>query len=191
MVITTDRTPLVASPARLEAVSDDEKVYEIIDGKPEEKIVGGARHGGIGMRLGARLTLFVEENQLGAIYGPDTTFKIGENQRLPDLAFVAADRIPPEGEPEGIWELAPDLAVEIVSPTDLYEKVIRKLVDYFAAGMRLVWLISPENRQLTVYTSPTQAIILTDEDELICDDVVPGFRCRLADIFRLVGRVER
>jgi len=189
MVIVTDIAPTLDVPPSPVILGDD-KLYEIIDGKPEEKEVGGARHSGIGIRLTVRLGSYVEENGLGGVYGPDATFRIGENQRLPDLAFVAADRIPPEGEPEGIWELAPDLAVDIVSPTDLYEKVISKLVEYFAAGVRLVWLISPENRQFTIYTSPTQATILTDADELVCNDVIPGFRCRLADIFRLAGRVE-
>lgn len=176
MVVLTDVAPVI------------DKEYEVIDGHPEEKIMGGARQGGIGMRLGARLTLYVEENQLGAVYGPDTTFRIGRNQRLPDVAFVAASRIPPEGEPAGIWEIVPDLAVEIVSPNDFYEKVIAKVLEYLTAGVQQVWLISPENRLLTVYDSPTQTTILTEVDELTCDRLIPGFRCSLASIFRQPGR---
>ena len=72
------------------------------------------------------------------MYGPDTSFQIGANERLPDVAFVAADRIPAWGEPEGMWPFAPDLAVEILSPTDLYEKVSGKIREYFAAGVRQV-----------------------------------------------------
>lgn len=176
MVVVTDTLPVV------------DREYEIIDGHPEEKLMGGARQGGIGIRLIVRLGAYVEENQLGAVYGPDTTFRIGHNQRLPDVSFVAATRIPPEGEPAGIWEIAPDLAVEIVSPNDFYEKVIAKVLEYLAAGVRQVWLISPENRLLTVYHSPTQTAIFTATDELTCDDVIPGFRCQLADVFRQPGQ---
>lgn len=67
------------------------------------------------------MDIFVEEHHLGAIYGTDAIFIIGERQRMPDASFVAAARIPPEGDPVGIWTIAPDLAVEIISPNDLIE----------------------------------------------------------------------
>jgi Uma2 family endonuclease len=79
-----------------------DKEYEIVAGQLEEKTMRGARHGGVGSRLTARLVTHVEAHQLGGVYGPDTTFQIGENQRVPDVAFVAATRFPVEGEPEGI-----------------------------------------------------------------------------------------
>jgi Uma2 family endonuclease len=101
---------------------DPDKEYEIIAGQPEEKTMGGARHSGVGVRLIMRLASHVETHQLGGVYGPDATFQIGENQRIPDVAFVAATRFPVDGEPEGIWPMPPDLAVEIISPYDLYGK---------------------------------------------------------------------
>ena len=170
-------------------VPNPEKAYEIVAGRPEEKDMGGARHGGIGARLLVRLGSYVEAQRLGGVYGPDTSFQIGANERLPDVAFVAADRIPPEGEPEGMWPFAPDLAVEILSPTDLYEKVSGKIREYFAAGVRQVWLISPEHKTVTIYQSPTQVRMLTEEDELLSDDIVPGFRCRLRELFQAPTRV--
>ena len=170
-------------------VLDPEKEYEIVAGQPEEKTIGGARHGGIGARLLSRLGSYVEAQRLGGVYGPDTAFRIGANERLPGVAFVAADRIPPEGEPEGIWPFAPDLAVEILSPTDLHEKVSGKIREYFAAGVRQVWLLSPEYKTVTIYQSPTQVRMLTEEDELITDETVPGFRCRLRELFQLPTRV--
>ena len=167
-----------------EIAFDSEKEYEIVNGQPEEKQMAGARHGGVGTRLSARMCIFVENNNLGGVYGPDTTFQIGSNQRLPDVSFVAAARLPAEGEPEGIWPIAPDLAVEIISPNDLWEKVHDKIGDYFAAGVRQVWLVSPEHKTVTVYHSPLQVTILTEEDELTCEEILPGFRCRLREIFR-------
>lgn len=164
-------------------VLDPEKEYEIVAGQPEEKEMGGARHGGVGVRLIGRLVMHVEAHRLGGIYGPDTTFQVGQNQRLPDVSFVAASRIPIEGEPEGIWPIAPDLAVEIISPNDLYERVSSKVREYFVAGVRQVWLISPEHQTVTIYHSLTHATILL-ENELVSDDLLPGFRCRVSELFQ-------
>jgi Uma2 family endonuclease len=161
-----------------------DKEYEIVAGQPEEKTMGGARHSGIGTRLIARLVSHVEAHQLGGVYGPDATFQIGENQRIPDVAFVAAARFPAAGEPEGIWPMPPDLAVEIISPYDLYERVISKVEEYFASGVRQVWLISSEHRTITIYASPTRTTILTEADDLVSEELLAGFRCRIADLFR-------
>ena len=176
-------TELVLAPV-LEL--DPDRSYEIVDGKPEEKMAG-ARHGGVIMRLGWRLGMHVETNRLGGIYSPDTTFLIGKNERMPDLAFVSAARIPPEGEPEGPWLIAPDLAVEVISPNDVWDKVHRKLHDYFAAGVREVWLIAPEFREVQIYGSPTQFRVLTESDELTSAEL-PGFRCPVGEIFQPVTR---
>lgn len=169
---------------------DPDKEYEIVAGQPEEKVMGGARHGGVGVRLIARLASYVEAHQLGGVYGPDTTFQIGENERIPDVAFVSAARLPMEGEPEGSWSMAPDLAVEIVSPNDLYEKVLSKVEEYFAGGVRQVWLISPEHQTVTIYHTPTHTTILTEAEDLVSEELLPGFRCRIADLFRSPARVS-
>jgi Uma2 family endonuclease len=161
-----------------------DKEYEIVAGQPEEKTMGGARHSGVGTRLIVRLGSHVEAHQLGGVYGSDATFQIGENQRIPDVAFVAATRFPVEGEPEGIWPMAPDLAVEIISPYDLYERVISKVEEYLAGGVQQVWLISPEHKTVTIYRAPTHTTILTEADDLVSEELLPGFRCRVADLFR-------
>ena len=171
-----------------EVILDPEKEYEIVDGQPEEKTMGGARHGGVGVRFAAELWMYVKANRLGGVYGPDTMFRIGKNTRLPDVAFVSAARIPEAGEPEGTWELAPDLAVEIISPSDLWEKVIGRVEAYFAAGVRQVWLISPTSRTLTIYHWPTRMTILTKTDELTDDEIVPGFRLKIAELFQTPAR---
>ncbi len=171
-----------------EIALDQDREYEIVDGQPEEKEMGNARHGGVGTRLIVRLGSYVENNQLGGVYGPDTTFQVGSNERLPDIAFISAARIPPEGEPDDKWPMAPDLAVEVISPNDLWVKVNRKIYDYFEAGTRQVWLISLEHRTISVYRTPTQVAILTEDDELTCEELLPGFRCRISEIFKQPAR---
>jgi Uma2 family endonuclease len=167
-----------------ELALDPEKEYEVIDGQPEEKEMGSARHGGVGTRLLIRLGAHVEAHDLGGVYGPDTTFQIGPNDRLPDVSFISRERYPESGEPEGSWPFPPDLAIEVISPNDLYEKVVGKVEEYLSAGVRQVWLISPEHRTATIYYSHTNIRVLTEADELDGGDVVPGFRCRLDSLFR-------
>lgn len=163
---------------------DPEREFEIVNGEPEVKDMAGARHGGVTARLIGKLVSYVEDNFLGGVYTPDTTFLVGSNERLPDIGFVAADRIPEDGEPESMWTIAPDLAVEVVSPNDLLEKVTTKINNYFAAGVREVWLVSPEHQIITIYHSPTRATILTAEDELTSESLLPGFRCQIGEIFQ-------
>ncbi len=167
-----------------EIVLDPEKEYEIVNGQPEEKEMAGARHSRISTRLIGRLQPFVEAHGLGEVYGPDATFRIGRNQRLPDVSFVAAARIPEQGDPEGIWEIAPDLAVEVVSPNDVWEKVHGKVLEYFTAGVQQVWLISPEYKNVFVFDSPNQTKILGENDELVSEILLPGFRCAIRELFK-------
>lgn len=168
--------------AQAEIAFDTDKDYEVVDGKMEEKMAGG-KHGRTIMRLGARLQMHVEAHNLGDTYSPDTTFQIGVNERLPDLAFVSAARVPEEDVPEGKWEIAPDLAVEVISPNDLWDKVNSKVAAYFAAGVREVWLVSLGQRTVSIYNSPTQVRILKEDDELTSEELLPGFRCRVSEIF--------
>jgi Uma2 family endonuclease len=171
------------STTTAEVVLDPEKEYEIVDGRPEEKEMGGAQHGRVGSRLISRLAAFVEANGMGVVYAVETSFRIGQNVRIPDVAFVSADRIRKYGEPAGFWPIAPDLAIEIVSPNDLYERVLSKITEYFEADVSEVWLISLEHRMISIFHSPLSVRILGEADELV-SDLFPDFRCSVAEIFK-------
>ncbi len=179
---------MTPSTALSEFVLDPEREYEIVNGKPEVKEMAGARHGGVAARLLIKVGAYVVANELGGIYTPDTTFTIGLNQRLPDISFVAAERIPEDGEPEGIWQIAPDLAVEVASPNDSLEAVRNKVREYFTAGVREVWLVVPGAKEVHVYTAPNSGRILSEADELTSENLLPGFRCQLSDIFKSPAR---
>jgi Uma2 family endonuclease len=167
---------------------DPDKEYETYDGVSEEKAMAGARHGRVGARLIITLGQYVVSNDLGVVYGPDTTFKVGEDDRLPDISFVAIERIPEDGDPEGLWNIAPDLAVEIVSPNDTYQKLMNKVFDYLDAGVKEVWLVAPESKTVTIYYSFTEVKILTENDVLTCEKLLPGFSCPVGDLFKLPKR---
>jgi Uma2 family endonuclease len=110
------------------------------------------------------------------------------NERLPDISFVSINRIPEEGDPEGIWQIAPDLAVEVISPNDIYTKVMNKVFDYLDEGVKQVWLIYPERKLLTIYSSMTESETLTENNLLTCEELLPGFSCKVGDLFTLPKR---
>ncbi|MDQ3011428.1 MAG: Uma2 family endonuclease [Acidobacteriota bacterium] len=166
-----------------EIALDPERSYEIINGKPEEKEMPGARHSGIAGRLAIELGIYLRGNKIGELY-PEASFQIGANECIPDLAFISSERLPIEGEPATKWPFSPDLAVEVVSPSDYYEKVNTKALSYLTAGVKQVWIVSPESQTITVYRSPTNIIAFPPESELTCEDLFPGFRCSLSEIFK-------
>ena len=106
--------------------------------------------------------------------------------RAPDAAVVVKSRIPPTGIPSTYWAFAPDLAVEVVSPSDRLADVHVKIAEYFAAGTRLVWLVEPETRMVHVYPSPQEVEVVGTEDDLEGGDVLPGFSCPVRRLFASV-----
>lgn len=180
---TTLEATLESAAKPVEIILDPEKSYEIVDGQPEEKEMPGAKHGVIGASLIIRLGGHVESKKLGVICA-EASFKIGANERIPDVSFVAADRIPVEGIPETIWPSSPDIAIEIISPNDVHEKVSEKVLEYLEAGVRQVWLVSPKLRSITIFRSLTDVQVFTEDSELVSEDLLPGFRCLLKEIFR-------
>lgn len=162
---------------------DDDLDYEVVDGEREVKMAG-AKHGEICAQITGELIAYLKRTKAGKVYSSNTTFQIGQNERMPDVAFVAAARIPAEGSPSGKWELAPDLAVEVISPTDVWEKVNRKVREYFAAGTQQVWLVSQEAEEVMIYDSPTQIKVVTAAEYLTSETLLPGFKCRVSDLFQ-------
>lgn len=162
---------------------DDDLDYEIVDGQKEVKMAG-AKHGRIGARLIFKFEAYLEQNPIGGVYISNTTFQIGANERMPDVSFASAARFPEEGEPSGKWEIPPDLAVEVVSPNDVWEKVNAKVREYFAAGVQHVWLVSQEGKEVMIYDSPTQIRVVTAEEDLTSETLLPGFKLRVGDLFR-------
>lgn len=103
--------------------------------------------------------------------------------RKPDVSFVRYGRFPEDQLPSGYARLAPDLAVEVISPNDEYEEVLEKIEEYLRGGVHLVWVISPRNHLVHVYRANGSIHVLRENDELDGEDVVPGFRCSVRDLF--------
>ena len=167
------------------ALADDENRYELVRGELM-MMSPSARHGKFAARLVRAIGSYVEEHELGEAYTAEPGFELEAEPltiRAPDVAFVRRDRIPLEGEPEGFWAIAPDLVIEIVSPSEMARQVHERVADYLRAGMRLLWLVYPASQTVMEYRPPMEAQRLTVEDDLDGGDVVPGFRCPLKRLF--------
>jgi Uma2 family endonuclease len=162
---------------------DDGFRYELVQGEIRRMTPAGARHGAVAINAGARLGQYVRENGLGVVFGAETGFKISANPdtvRAPDVAFVRRDRIGKAGIPDGYWIGAPDLAVEVVSPGDSYTEVQEKVLDWLAAGTRMVIVLDPGKRVVSVHRA-TAATLLGENDVLSGEDVVPGWSVAVKD----------
>ena len=140
----------------------------------------------VGGNIFARLWNFLRRRRLGACGFADAGFKLASDPdtvRAPDIWFLRAERIPPDGIPRGgYWEGAPDLAVEVLSPTDRFTDVLRKAQDYLNAGTRLVWIVDPEGRSAAVFRPDAAPLLLGETGTLDGGDVLPGFSVRLRDV---------
>ncbi len=160
--------------------------YELANGELKIMSPAGSRHGRVALRLGSLLEQTVRHGRLGATFGAETGFVLSRNPdtvRAPDAAFVAAARLPAGDLPDGYFPGAPDLAVEVISPSEAAADVQRKVVEYFEAGARLVWVVFPDTRQVVVFRSARESLALSADEALDGGDVVPGFTCRVSDLF--------
>ena len=146
----------------------------------------------IGSKLLALLETYVGEHNLGWVNGADAAYQCyvdalpedPDRIRKPDVSFIRLDRLPPEDEPEGYCQIVPDLVAEVVSPHDTIYELSLKIEEYRKAGVKLIWVVVPNTKTVTIHRLNGSMSELHDADELTGEEVVPGFRCSIADIFR-------
>jgi Uma2 family endonuclease len=132
---------------------DDGLRYELVQGELRQMYPAGNVHGRVTRSVAWRLARYVDENQLGTVYAAETGFRLStdpDSVRAPDVAFVSQARVEAVGEVEGFWPEAPDLAVEVVSPSDRYTDIEEKVFGWLEAGTKMV-VINPRQHSATVY----------------------------------------
>jgi Uma2 family endonuclease len=186
-----DQTTGIITAEELLAVPDDGWRYELVDGELLKMTPSGFQHGVVVVSLTRRLAQHVEDGALGAVCGAETGFVLTRSPdtvRAPDVAFVSRVRIAESGVPAGFWEGPPDLAVEVMSPGDSAGEVDGKARSWLSAGTRAVWVVNPHRRTVAIWRHDGSTIVLSEDQMLDGGDVVPGFTCRVTEIFPGAGR---
>ena len=173
----------------LHLLDHENRLFELGDGVLVEKPMGLLEAGLAGHLIGL-MDPFVFAHDLGFVAGADATLRLLPGLvRMPDVAFISWHCVGRKEYPrEPIPNLAPDLAVEVLSESNTEGEMERKLKEYFLAGVRLVWLVDPVTRAVRVYTAPDQVVRLTEEQSLTGGDVLPGLELPLRQVFARVPR---
>ena len=167
-----------------ELTDDRYKKSELVQGGLITMSPTGFEHGIVSARIAQRLHDFVRPRGLGYICGAETGFILQRNPdtvRAPDVAFVCKEKV--SSLPTSFAEFAPDLAVEIISPTDRSGEMEQKIADYLAAGTRLVWVVYPATKTVYVYRPGRAVQRLSASETLSGEDVLPGFSITISEFF--------
>jgi len=170
----------------LARLPDDSFRYELVRGELRKMSPAGEQHGLIVIRFTWRLAQYVETQHLGAVYGAETGFILStgpDTVRAPDVAFVRQARIDEQPVGEGFRRGAPDLAVEVISPSDSYTEVEEKVIEWLDGGTQMLIIIDPRKRTVFVHRPRQKSVALTEADQLIADPVVPGWTVPVRDLF--------
>jgi Uma2 family endonuclease len=177
----------VWTDAEFMALNRDGHRYEIVNGELIDMGNSGAKHGYVCSILMILLGGYVHIQKLGAMFDSSTAFKMKSgNKRSPDVSFMAKERLQGLDDiPDGFLEGAPDLAVEILSPSNTVAEIHDKLVEYFENGARLVWVINPKEKYVLVYRSSQEPDrLLKSVDSLDGEEIVSGFTLPVAELFQ-------
>lgn len=168
------------------ALPEEESRLELSRGRLIREPPPATYHGRIQTRLAAALLAYEEATDRGiAIDGSAFILSVeGSTVRGPDLSFVVKERIPRDGYPSGLWRIAPDLAVEILSPSNRPRDIQEKIVDYLEFGVRMIWIVDPDARTATVYRPQQDPFIVRAHESLDGGAVLPGFTVPLERLFR-------
>jgi len=172
----------------LYSMPDDDVRHELQAGVLISEPLPGARHGRVAAELTRILGNHVREHELGIVIGNDSGFVLArrpDTVRGPDVSFVVAERYEAVGDLKGPFPGPPDLAVEVLSPSNSAAAIHAKVADYLAAGTRLVWVADPETRTGSVHGPLLSPRRLTEADVLDGGDVLPGLEIRVGELFEI------
>jgi Uma2 family endonuclease len=179
-------TTLVTADERLELPTGMGKRYELVAGELRIMSPAGWKHGFVVSNLHAKLAFHINSHRLGMLFGAETCFRLSSNPdtvRAPDAAFIKKENLPSTMPKDGFWPGAPDLAVEVLSPGDRTGEVDEKIDAWMTAGCAAVCVVDPKLATVTIYRSRTDVKITPSGEILHGDPVVPGFACKVDELF--------
>jgi Uma2 family endonuclease len=158
---------------------------ELVRGELVMMSPAGYEHGVIVGNIHTCLATFVKQQSLGIVTAAETGFVIGHDPdtvRAPDVGFIRAERVP-QVRTRGYFQGPPDLAVEVLSPSDRAGELLAKVQDWLAAGCRAVWVVDPTSQTISVYRGSRETTLLTIDDKLTDDAILPGFCLSVVEVF--------
>lgn len=178
--------PAFMTVEEFESFNFPEGKVELVRGEPRVMSPAGAPHAVVASNLLRHLLPFVHDHRLGQVFGDGLGYELialPHTVRNPDASFVRASRLPPGGFTRGFLKMPPDLVVEVLSPSEAAWELEEKLDDYRAAGTPLIWVIDPKRRTVMVVSGDAPTRWIRADETLDGGDVVPGFRCRVSELF--------
>ena len=165
---------------------DDEYQGELVRGELRVTPAPGAPHGMIATNLTVLLAVHVAERRVGWVFADSVGYQLVDlprTVRRPDVSFVRADRLPAEGVGPGFLKLAPDLVVEVISPSETASELEEKLEDYRTCGTQLIWVVDPIRRTVMIMASDAPLRWVREGERLDGGAVLPGFSCDVSELF--------
>jgi Uma2 family endonuclease len=182
VIIAPPETKLITGDELLEM--GDIGPCELIDGRIVPMAPTGGEHGFVEFNLGTELRSFVRQHKLGWVMGGEVgiyTRRNPDRVRGADVLFISKERA--TERPAGFLKTAPELVVEVISPTDRWQDIQQKIEEYFAIGVRWIWVVEPDNRAVRVYRSINEVQKLEESDTLVGEGTLAGFTLPVAEIF--------
>jgi Uma2 family endonuclease len=185
--------PKIMTADELWSIGDDGCRYDLIEGQLYRMSPASPKHGAVAHEFSTSLGIFLRSNPIGYGYAAESGFRLSRDPDTvlaPDAAFVRSDKIPPDDQQDGFWEVVPDLVVEVVSPSDTVGYLVDKVAAYLDAGVEVVLTIDPKRLTLSVHTQDGISRTLRKNDILELPDVLPGFSLPISEIFRQIDRPD-
>ena len=183
MATITEKKLLTAEEFFLLPNPSDGSQQELVRGEIITMPPPGGMHGVSCSKTDRKLGIFIDGGPGGTLACNDTgviTERFPDSVRGPDISYWSKERL--IEVPVGYIEVAPDMLVEVQSPSNTWKKIREKIKEYFEKGVRLVWVIAPEDRTLTIYRMPDEGRVLHETATVTGEDVLPGFECRVSDL---------
>lgn len=169
---------------------EDVKKMELVRGELHLTPPPASAHGGAIYNLVWLLMSHVRPNRLGSVFGDGVGYELVQlprTVRMPDASFVRADRLPPSLG-RGLFKFAPDIAIEVLSPSETSKEVAEKIDDYLSCGTQLMWVVDPRRRTVRIVSTNSAEPLLHEGDTLTGGHVLPGFSCGIEEIFDGIAR---
>lgn len=183
----TEQHTLLTAEEFFRLYSDKEGHYELVKGEVIEMAPPGGVHGGVAVNIASALHVYVRQHDLGRVV-VESGFRLESDPdtvRGPDVAFIRRERIPQGGLPRAFFTVAPDLAVEVVSPSDTAVELEAKVHDYLRAGAQRVWVFYPDSRRVAVYRPDGTTRWYGEDETLEDEELLPGFSLPLREVFEV------